>query len=193
MRTFIAPVLLLLLAVSGASANLIVNGGFETGDFTGWTVTGGPPDCGTTAVDGISTNVPHSGTYAACFANPTNMTFISQTIATVPGQDYVFSMWYAQWPPNQTVNNAIEMIWGGTVHGPTQNLPVTAWTQFQATTTATSTSTLLSIGMENAGGHFAFDDFSLDPVATPEPRLGALCGVALMLLVLRRLRRSEAA
>jgi hypothetical protein len=34
------PVAVLSVAYPG-KANLVTNGGFETGDFTGWTVTGG--------------------------------------------------------------------------------------------------------------------------------------------------------
>jgi len=42
-----------------ASANLIANPGFETGDFTGWTATGSFAE--------VSPFNPHSGSYGAVF------------------------------------------------------------------------------------------------------------------------------
>ena len=58
------------------SANLIVNPGFETGDFTGWRVT--------RAVSGSNLGVgfgAHFGTYAASFgAYLTDLYAISQTL-----------------------------------------------------------------------------------------------------------------
>jgi hypothetical protein len=46
-----------------ASANLITNGGFETGDFTGWTHVGGA------VVFGASGLPPHSGKFVAFFSD----------------------------------------------------------------------------------------------------------------------------
>ena len=83
-----------------AKAELIVNGGFETGDFTGWTP--GP--------DGfpqyIVTNPVHGGTNAAQIAgfsfNPDTLT---QNIATTAGTAYSLSFWRYQDPMNPTADN----------------------------------------------------------------------------------------
>ena len=50
--------LVLVVTAGLASANLITNPGFETGDFTGWTPSG------SLAVNNFN---PHSGTFAAQF------------------------------------------------------------------------------------------------------------------------------
>jgi hypothetical protein len=86
------------LAYSPAAAdslNLIQNGGFETGDFTGWTDVGGssavaqvgqPLLCG-----GCS---PHSGSFYAAIGT------MSQTIPDIPGQ--IYQLTYFAMPPNLT-------------------------------------------------------------------------------------------
>lgn len=63
-RTLAGLTAAVALAVSfGAQASVITNGGFETGDFSGWTVTGDV----TSPYTGVSNFVPNSGKYAAYF------------------------------------------------------------------------------------------------------------------------------
>ena len=54
----------------------VTNGGFETGDFTGWVQTGDA------SFTGIDTFAARSGTYGAFFG-PTSVGGISQSFATV--------------------------------------------------------------------------------------------------------------
>ena len=72
--------LVLVVTAGLASANLITNPGFETGDFTGWTPSGN------LAVNNLN---PHSGTFAAQFFGGS----LSQTVATIAGVTYDFSFW----------------------------------------------------------------------------------------------------
>jgi hypothetical protein len=184
---FIALALFALLLTSSAKAdNLVVNGGFETGDFTGWTVSGGAFDCGING-SGISNVSPYSGVYSACFGNPDGYTYISQYLATVPGQSYVLTVMIAQQPAGYTPDNSLVVDWNGSVLGGMSDIPVTSWIEGQTTMTATSSSTELTIGAWDEPGWIALDDISVT-TTTPEPASLVLCVTGLLLALLSVVR-----
>ena len=72
------------LAVTGlAHANIVTNGGFENGNFSGWTQFG---DVSFTAVDSGG-KVPHTGNFGAYFG-PGGEGGIFQTLVTAAGTSY---------------------------------------------------------------------------------------------------------
>jgi hypothetical protein len=84
MRLFLSGCLLTLLGSGAAlAAPLIINGGFESGDFTGWTTSGsGSVQCG-------DINYPaHSGNCAARIGLTGLQDSVTQSITTVPGASY---------------------------------------------------------------------------------------------------------
>jgi len=90
-RVLIAAGMLALLCWSAGPvrADLIVNGGFETGNFAGWT------QSGNTGFDfvGNSPNPPHSGNFAAQLGAVGSTSTTSQTFKDNPGTDYTLSFW----------------------------------------------------------------------------------------------------
>jgi hypothetical protein len=100
-----AVTLVFVVAGSAQSQNVLTNGGFETGDFTGWTLGkqfDGDNRC--SVLQGI-TSAPedvNSGSYAA-YMNTDCVTIFSQTLSTVVGQQYeiTFSA-FATHPLNET-------------------------------------------------------------------------------------------
>ena len=136
---------------------LIQNGGFETGDLTGWTFI--PASSGSDFVVG-QIIVPHTGNYAADFGA---VSFIpdklSQTRATVPGQSYIVSYWLAHDATN--AENDFQVSWGGTVIQDLNNVSAFDWTNYTFTETATSSSTILQFAGYEVPAWFAVDDVSV--------------------------------
>ena len=108
------------------AGNLIVNCGFETGDFTGWGVVN-PADT-TTLVNG---NANH-GSSAAGFGSAYATNCIAQILATNPGQNYTLSFALN----NSGRPNNFYVLFGptatnlATVSGDMQNVPNFAYTQY---------------------------------------------------------------
>ena len=71
-----------------AQANLVTNGDFETGDFTGWSVFGAG------FFTGVDSTFPQSGSFAAFFGEPVQSpSGIFQSLTTVAGQVYNVTFW----------------------------------------------------------------------------------------------------
>ena len=83
--TLVCLALIAAMCGSAAAANLVLNPGFETGDFTNWTVTG----------DGIAIDnaFPNTGCCDAVFTATTDPDagFLSQTLSTEAGKSYTLS------------------------------------------------------------------------------------------------------
>jgi hypothetical protein len=106
-RMLLGCIVLTLCAMSShvAWADLVVNGGFETGDFTGWTQSG---NTDFTFVDGL----PHSGSFAAWFGPTGSLGFLSQTLTTIPGETDELHYWLQHEPFGTGTPNAVQVFWG---------------------------------------------------------------------------------
>ncbi len=192
--------LLLSHARTVNAADLVDNGGFETGDFSGWTATESDADAAWSADNGgfqtlqaASFYGTHTGSYTAEFGgfesyggfnDPTGDT-IAQSLATAPGQSYMLSFWV-----NDQGNSPAHLSasWNGatllSLDWPSINTTGT-WTKYSYTVQATGTSTPLEFGGWGPNSWTALDDISVTPV--PEPSAPLLCGVgALALFAIRR-------
>lgn len=149
------------------SAELVQNGGFETGDYTAWTVSN---DDGYDYVDnGSATGLsPHSGSYFAAFGNFTadGPCTISQILPTIPGTSYLLSFWWeaTSFSGNPVVPNEFEAAWNGTTLLNQVNAPLSSWTNQRFILTATNSSTTLLFGGADDNSFIALDDISVVPV-----------------------------
>jgi hypothetical protein len=90
--------LIVLIAVAAlsvaypAKANLITNGNFETGDFTGWTVTHAP--VGSLIFVGHGEGAPDSTLGALFGGSGPDSDAISQTFSTTAGAFYTLTFFY---------------------------------------------------------------------------------------------------
>jgi uncharacterized repeat protein (TIGR03803 family) len=160
-------------AIVSAYPHSILNGGFETGNFTNWTRSGGNGS-------GVATGstYAHTGTYGAALEAGTQG-FLSQTLATTPGANYLISFWLDS--PAATKPNDFRVSWNGNVLLDKTNLTAIGWTNIQLTVTATATNTSLQFGYLNGSFYFGLDDISVTPVTHPNLASVSLSGTNLVL------------
>ena len=173
-----------MIAASGvANANLVVNGGFETGDLTGWT------QSGNTAFMGVSDFNPHSGTYSA-FAGPVGPRgFLSQTLTTTVGAGYTISFWLYN---DGGDPNEFDIEWNAATLYDETNLPGFPYTQYTFEVIGTG-SDMLTLGFMQEPGYLYLDDVDVSVTAVPEPGSLALLGAALAGFGITRGRRRRTA
>jgi hypothetical protein len=155
--------------------NQLVNGGFETGDFTGWTLVGDPVygasspmyfDAVVSAESFVgASGFVHSGGDGAIFGEFGYLATLSQTIATLPGQDYLLSFWLLNNTNQPTAE--FEVNWAGTTIENMQNPAVFGWTNQQFIVSGSGPATVLQFAAENDTGYFGLDDVSLIPIPNP--------------------------
>lgn len=160
------------------SFGLVSNGGFETGDFTSWTLSG---DTSFTFVDDGSWSgiMPFDGNDEAILGNESNPGYLSQRLTTAPGANYVLSFWF---------NNPYEdygifaVFWDGKSLLDTTSVYFNNWTNLQFNVSATQTSTVLQFGFFDYG-YFGLDDVSVVPVQSSAPKISmvALSGSSLVI------------
>lgn len=157
--------------------NIVQNGGFETGDFTDWTLTTNGFGTFVDSSSGKSGIPPHSGNYFAALGQPSNVGFISQLLPTIPGQSYLLSLWFnstnvSQLPQSGvTVNTPNQFIvsWNGAHLFNQVNVPpiATGWTNMQFIVTATGTNTVLQFGERVDPWYLGLDDVNVWPMPVP--------------------------
>jgi hypothetical protein len=178
------------------ASNLVTNCGFETGNFTGWTVGGNTLNPGGNyyGVDAFDANSGNDGAYMSqdFVDGGTAPVTLSQTLATAVGGVYSVTFWLEQdTAPTLGYTHLFSAAFGGTTLltlAPTVALPgpVGVFTQYSFTATATALSTVLNFSFENDDQYWSFDDVSVT-AAVPEPSTSILAGMALGgLLLLRR-------
>jgi len=137
---------------------LLRNGGFETGDFTGWSHTG---DLGFTWVTNTAQYV-HSGTYGVQFG-PVNPGFISQVInPTQISQSYTVSFWLEH--PVGNSDNFFAVLWGGVPVYATTNAGAFGWTQISLNLPASRLDEFLEFECTDAFDYYGLDDVSVAPM-----------------------------
>ena len=137
---FAIPVLCIALNASATPmtpiTNIVNNGGFEAGDFTGWTQSG---NTGFTGVDSFAAN---SGNFGAFFGPVESLGYISQTLNTVAGMTYELSFFLRNEsgegesispirPGGGPVTQEFQVFWNGVmIFSIPPNSPPGAYTQF---------------------------------------------------------------
>ncbi len=206
---FLALSLCLLCSSAALATNIVLNPGFETGDFTNW-ITNDGWDVEMTS-GGV---LPHSGTFYAdtgcvgstCITNPDAA--FSQTLTTVIGQNYTFSFFYDLGVTNESEpgDDFAELVaqWNGAtvLDATATDLSDVGYVLFSVNEIASSTSSTIQFLGRQDPAQLGVDDVCVDlaggscPVVgasgTPEPASMFLFGggMAVLALVARARRRS---
>jgi hypothetical protein len=156
-RAMFAAFSLALVGAPALAANLVVNGGFETGDFTGWTIT--PAGSGSLFfVD----SAPHTGTYGAAFGATEGIADeISQSIPTAAGNRFTLTFWVFN---SGEGSDSLEVRWGGAFvfyENPVL-IPSGAWTQLTFSLAASANVTELSFSAFDDPSYIYLDDISVE-------------------------------
>lgn len=183
--------------VPAANAEQVLNGGFETGDFSDWTLSSSATPSNTT-VTGDPTYV-HGGAYGAKLGPSGSDGFLSQMLTTTPGQAYDISFYLESInnPTNGSTPNDFSMTFGSATLLPSATIAPQSYTLYKYSgVVATSDTTNLAFGFRDDPSYLGLDDVSVtasDPSAAPEPssRAGlALIGLGLTGLMLRARKTS---
>ena len=180
-----------LAALPSAQANgpeLVANGGFETGDFSGWTI-GPAGDLNVvSAVSSTNYNAypPHSGLYSVQFASSdAEDDVLTQTLATSIGSKYSISFWLAfETAPGKAPLDDFKVAFGGDKLLDIENANDFPYTHYQFSAIATGATTSLTFSGRTPPGTFYLDDISVtDAGLAAVPEASSVVSLGLLLLL----------
>jgi hypothetical protein len=170
--------------------NLVSNGSFENTSViagSGWTISGAFTGEGFDYAIDTNPADAQSGSHSFAGGAIGDLGFISQTLATTPGNRYNIHLWLANLS-GFADGTAIQVLWGGSPVYAASDILGFGYNQIIIDPMATSATTVLSIGLRDDSFFLNVDNISVR--AVPEPATLALVIGGLGIAALSRRRRS---
>jgi hypothetical protein len=177
--------------------NIVNNGGFETGDFTGWTQGGNTGDTG------VDMDSAHTGNFGAFLGPVESPGTLTQNLTTIASSNYELSFFLngnggsegTSLPNGGFGGVEFQVFWNGAMIFDTTN-PPSSYQQFQFfNLTATGPSTELKFVFQNDPSFFHLDDVVAGLSAATVPEAFSTLWLALPVIGMigfLRLRRKSA-
>lgn len=179
----------LMCSMAAQAATTVVNGGFESGDFNGWSLTGDAD------YNVVASDLPHLGNNSAFFGQTDTAATLTQTLDTVIGQKYTVSFWLSNLgggADNLGTANSFAMLIDGATVISVQDKTATNYTLFEQVFTANTSLTSLAFRFQHDEAFWLLDDVAIKDVApiptVPEPSSILMLMLGLGALALRVLR-----
>ncbi|MBD2611805.1 MAG: PEP-CTERM sorting domain-containing protein [Nostoc sp. ZfuVER08] len=153
--------------------DIVFNGGFELDplvdpndpnttnpNITGWNKIGDPINTSGTRIS----NFPQSGNQGLSLGGFVDLSYISQTLSTQPGQQYELSYYLASIAEAPDLDNQFQAFIGGNKIFDEKNISFQPYTQYKFNFTADSSSTELKFGNVDRYAFLYLDNVSVKPV-----------------------------
>ena len=147
-------------------SSLVLNGGFESGDFSFWQLN----DIYSFVDDGSTTGItPRAGNFVAALGQVGSLGTLTQSFQTSAGQPYLLSFWLIVGADMNglTTPNVFRVQWNAKNVFAASNLPQNGWTNAQFLVTGAAPSSTLQFLFRDDPAYLGLDDVSLVPVPAP--------------------------
>ena len=153
-----------------ATPNLVVNGGFESGNFSGWTLSG---NSGGNQIYIAPTDFPgevHTGSYSAGFGSFDRTDgILTQNIATTAGQHYTLSFWIESDNGGSTPINHFAAEWNGQTLMALTDAPNSGYQLYAFDVVGINGNSALEFDGYNSPDAWRLDDVTLTAVGVAPP------------------------
>lgn len=174
-----------MLLGSAAHAGLVANGGFESGDLSGWQLSGAEDS----AMVGSEQPFMHSGDYAAFLGSYGTLAGITQNIGTTAGQAYTLTFWLSNLGASLENEDSVSYF-SVSIDGAVQpasllySKEASEFTRYDVAFTAASSLSELKFDFRQDDAFWILDDVSVEAVNesadVPEPGSLPLVLIALL-------------